>query len=163
MDGAGTQRPQAGYVFFSAITLVPRQAISGVLTIQLHHHAVSGYFGHDRGAGDGYTQPVTTDYGFLRQRKTGHPPAVDEQELGCQRKPFHSALHGQPSGLQYPLPVDVLRRYYPHSYSHNVLKNQARQDFSLSGQKLFAIPYPFRPWKVPPKGKYHRRGYHRPG
>jgi hypothetical protein len=46
---------------------MPGKAVAGVFVIHLHHHAVAGDLGDNRGAGYGKTEAVTIKNSLLRQ------------------------------------------------------------------------------------------------
>src|SRR5579872_943145 len=52
---------QRGQVGRRAIAFVPRETVSGILFMQLHHQTVAGNFGNDRGGGNGEAQRIAMD------------------------------------------------------------------------------------------------------
>lgn len=116
MIGTGPQLRQGGHVLPRGIALVPGEAVLGTVTVQLHHVAIAGDLGEDRGGCDRHAPRVSANQGPVRARKPRDRQAVDERAARGEAKLGESPRHAGVRGTEDIHPVDLLRlhqRYRP--------------------------------------------------
>ena len=97
------RRPQAAQgvqVHSRGITLVPGNAVAGVLRIQQLHLAITADLGQDRGRSNRGHLTVALDHRSARHLQFRATVAVDQRQLGCHAQAFDRALHGQHGGVE---------------------------------------------------------------
>ena len=81
-----------------AIAFMPREFVTGMPRLHLHHDAVARDLGDDARRRDAETPPVPTHQRRLLDRKRPHRPAVDQRVVRRQRQrgdgPAHRLMGG---------------------------------------------------------------------
>jgi hypothetical protein len=111
------------------------QTVAGVKRGEFRHVAVAGDLGDDRGGGDGGAERVAVDDGPFLARKPGFLAAVDEAEIGLDRKARNGAAHGQERGLE-----NIMRVDFPDRGDAD-----GPVDFGVTAQKVIQFDSMFRP------------------
>ena len=99
MDGTGAELGQRGIVALGAVALVDREAVLGILPVQLLHPPVPGDLGQDGRRGDAGAQAVAADDGLDRHTQGRAAVAVHQGDIRLEAQGRHGPLHGEERGV----------------------------------------------------------------
>src|SRR5579862_47621 len=103
MDWRRAQLDQQLHVLVGAVALVLREAVAGVLAVEIHHHAVARDLGDDRCGGDAEALAIATDDFRLRQFEAWNQATVNQYVAGSEPQGFERAAargHRRPKDVE---------------------------------------------------------------
>lgn len=111
MDRRGAQPLQGGEMGSGGITLVPRQAITGIVLIELVHLAVTRHLGQNRCSHDRRNQTISLNDCFtLATELPGQPVAVDQRQCRCGVEQCHRPRQTDHAGVKDVVTINLLDR-----------------------------------------------------
>ena len=143
-----------------AVSLMLREAVSGINAVQLFHISVPGDLGQDAGRGDGQAFGVPFDNGNLGDLQAGDGHRVIEQDRRRRLQGLYSQPHGFIVCLQDIDLIDPVRSDHDHGPGQGLLPDLVIKHVPFFGTELFGI---VEPEDLMVCRQDHRAGRHRPG
>ena len=107
MFGAGAEFFERGKMLFGAVAFVSGKAVARIGRIELLHHPVTGFLGHNACSGDGEASSVTLDHRPVITGKPLYRESVDQRELGERGERLQCLPYGKVGGAENVQFVDL--------------------------------------------------------